>query len=235
MYRSKRNAFYQKHRPVSVRVPVPVPVVPYSKISDITMPSWIEEGTASDIAKAAYAVVAPYQIGSYRLVKDTPTMKFYKAGKQVIIAIRGTKDARDVASWPLVATNSVSTGARFHADAEILKDFKDDNAIEDLQYYAVGHSLAGAIIDVLLRSGEVIAGISFNPAIQISDLHANLANKRIYHYDDPLYALMGRLATGETVVVGKSQWWEKIASIVPFYGKLYAIYSKLQAHKLSSF
>lgn len=199
------------------------------------MPDWIEEGAAEKIAQAAYATTAPAQIGSYRLVKDTPTMKFYRSGNQVIIGVRGTSDARDVASWSLVATSSIRSGARFHADAEVLKDFKNDNALEDLQYYAVGHSLGGAIIDVFLRNGDIIAAISFNPAIQLNDLRANLHNKRIYHKDDPLYMLMGRLASGGTVVGGKTQWWEKLVSTVPYFNKLYAVYSKLQAHKLSSF
>lgn len=95
--------------------------------------------------------------------------------------------------------------------------------------------MGGAIIDVLLRNRDIIAGISFNPAIQITDLRADLANKRIYHVDDPLYMLMGRLASGGTVVVGKTQWWEKVLTSIPYYGKLYAVYSKLQAHKIQSF
>ena len=206
-----------------------------SLIADVVMPTWIEEGAAEKIAQAAYQPEPPTQIGPYRLVKNTPTMKFYRAGNQIIIGVRGTKDARDVASWVLVPTNSVKAGARYRADAEILKDFKNDNALEDLQYYAVGHSLGGAIIDVLLRNRDIIAGISFNPAIQVMDLRANLANKRIYHVDDPLYMLMGRLASGGTVVVGKTQWWEKILTSIPYYGKLYAVYSKLQAHKIQTF
>jgi hypothetical protein len=198
------------------------------------MPGWIETGSAEKIAQAAYADVPPDQIGSYRLVKTTPTLKFYQAGSQIVIGVRGTKDARDVASWPLVATSSVNSGARFREDAEVLQDFKNDHALEELQYYAVGHSLGGSIIDVMIRNGEVIAGISFNPAIQLNDLHARLPNKRIYHYDDPLYMLMGRISTDPTVVVGKTSWWERLVSTIPYYGKLYAIYSKLQAHKLSS-
>ena len=212
----------------------PAAQAPRSLISDVQMPEWIEEGAAEKIAQAAYSTTAPSQIGLYRLVKDTPTMKFYRSGNQIVIGVRGTKDARDVASWPLVATSSIRSGARFHADAEVLNDFKNDNALEDLQYYAVGHSLGGAIIDVLLRNGEIIAGISFNPAIQLNDLRADLSNKRIYHLNDPLYMLMGRLATGGTVVVGKTQWWEKLISTVPYFNKLYAVYSKLQAHKISS-
>ena len=224
----KLSGWYTKHR----EQPKPRP---RSLIADVAMPTWIEEGVAEKIAQAAYAVTPPDQIGPYRLVKNTPTMKFYRAGNQIIIGVRGTKDARDVASWVLVPTNSVKAGARYRADAEILKDFKNDNALEDLQYYAVGHSLGGAIIDVLLRNRDIIAGISFNPAIQVMDLRANLANKRIYHVDDPLYMLMGRLASGGTVVVGKTQWWEKILTSIPYYGKLYAVYSKLQAHKIQTF
>jgi len=198
------------------------------------MPGWISEGAAEKIAQAAYAVVPPDQIGPYRLVRSTPTLKFYQSGNQVIIGVRGTKDARDVASWPLVATSSVRSGARFREDAEILQDFKNDNALEDLDYYAVGHSLAGSIIDIMIRNGDVIAGISFNPAIQLNDLHARLPNKRIYHYDDPLYMLMGRLSTDPTVVVGKSSWWQRVVSTIPYYGTLYKVYSKLQAHNLRS-
>jgi hypothetical protein len=221
------SGWYTKH---SVRKPVR----PRSLISDVQLPDWIEEGAAEKIAQAAYADTPPDQIGSYRLVKTTPTLKFYRSGNQVVIGVRGTKDARDVASWLLVATSNIQSGARFRADAEVLQDFKSDNALEDLQYYAVGHSLGGAIIDVMIKNGEVIAGISFNPAIQLTDLHSRLPNKRIYHFDDPLYMLMGRLSTDPTVVVGKTSWWEKVVSSIPYYGTLYKVYSKLQAHKISS-
>lgn len=221
------SGWYSKHT-------VRKPVKPRALISDVTMPSWIEEGSAEKIAQAAYAVTPPDQIGSYRLVRSTPTLKFYRLGKQIVIGVRGTKDARDVASWPLVATSNVQGGARFHEDAEVLQDFKNDHALEDLEYYAVGHSLGGVIVDIMIKNGEVIAGVSFNPAIQLTDLHARLPNKRIYHYDDPLYMLMGRLSTDPTVVVGKTSWWEKLVSVIPYYGTLYKVYSKLQAHKLSS-
>jgi len=210
------------------------PVRPRSLISDVQMPGWIEEGSAEKIAQAAYSPTPPDQIGSYRLVRSTPTLKFYRAGTQIVIGVRGTKDARDVASWPLVATSSVRSGARFHEDAQVLQDFKNDNALEDLKYYAVAHSLGGSLVDIMIRNGDVIAGISFNPAIQLNDLHARLPNKRIYHYDDPLYMLMGRLSTDPTVVVGKSSWWQRLVSSIPYYGTLYKAYSKLQAHNLSS-
>lgn len=221
------SGWYSKHE-------VRKPVRPRSLISDVPMPGWIMEGAAEKIAQAAYSVTPPDQIGPYRLVKTTPTLKFYRAGSQIVIGVRGTKDARDVASWPLVATSSVRSGARFREDAEILQDFKNDNALEDLEYYAVAHSLGGPIVDIMIRNGDVIAGISFNPAIQLNDLHARLANKRIYHYDDPLYMLMGRLSTDPTVVVGKSSWWQRLVSSIPYYGTLYKAYSKLQAHNLSS-
>lgn len=221
------SGWYSKHA-------VKKPVRPRALISDVQMPPWIEEGAAEKIAKAAYDVVPPDMIGSYRLVRTTPTMKFYRAGNQIVIGVRGTKDARDVASWPLVATSNIRGGARFHEDAEVLQDFKNDNALEELKYYAVGHSLGGAIIDTLLKNEEIIAGISFNPAIQLADLHARLHNKRIYHVDDPLYMLMGRFSSDPTVVVGKTSWWQKLVSSIPYYGTLYKVYSKLQAHNLSS-
>ena len=57
-------------------------------------------------------------------MKNTPTLKFFRSGNQIVIGVHGTKDARDVSSWVLFPTNSVKDGALFHADAVILKDFK---------------------------------------------------------------------------------------------------------------
>lgn len=224
----KLSGWYQKAKP-SEYTNLPTPPV------TIATPTWIEDGMASKIAQAAYEDTPPPQIGSYRLVKSTPTLKFYRLDNTVIVSVRGTKDQRDVASWTLVATSSVKSGARFQEDARVMAEFKTENEMEDLNYYAVGHSLGGAIIDVFLRDEEIIAGISFNPAIQVMDLQADLNNLRIYHVNDPLYMLMGHLASGGTVVVGRTEWWEKLLTVIPYYGKLYQVYSKLQAHKIQRF
>jgi hypothetical protein len=225
MERQYLKSWYTKHK---IRTPL-------SFASDITLPGWIADGTADRLAQAAYATNPPAQIGPYSLVLKSPTIKFYRAGNQIIVAVRGTKDARDVASWPLVATSQIPSGARFQEDARVLHDFKEDHPLDNFKYYGVGHSLAGCICDAFLRLGELEAAISYNPAVQIHDIHAGLPNTRIYHWNDPLYALMGRLVPSARVVRGSSQWWERLISKVPYIGMLYSAYSRLKSHELTNF
>jgi len=212
---------------------VPSKAAPKPLISGVGMPGWIEPGTAEYLAKAAYSRTPPARIGPYQLVTNTPTLKFYRDKNKVIIAIRGTQDQRDVASWALVATSQVKSGARYQEDIRVINSWKQEHEMEDLDYYAVGHSLAGSLADILLRDGEILEAISFNPAVQLGDLRAKLNNFRIYNYNDPLYALMGHLADNTTVVGGISIM-ERFVRAIPFYGQLVAAYSKLYAHKIES-
>jgi hypothetical protein len=80
-----------------------------------------------------------------------------------------------------------------------INEFKKEHP--EKMYYAVGHSLGGALIDVLLRKGLIKEATSYNPAIQYNDINGGLPNRRIYYGSDPLYKLMG--------------WWDKKSEYRP--------------------
>jgi len=210
-----------------------IPSAPRSLIRDIDVPSWtLSEGVVERIAQASYSHNPPEFIGPFQLVRSSPTLKFYRAGNEIIVGVRGTADRRDVASWPSVGLNTFKHSSRYIEDAREMVDFKSDHALDDFKYFAVGHSLGGVVIDEFLKNGLIIEGLSFNPAVQLGDIHSHLRHFRIYKYADPLYILMGQYVDGARVVRGNTSWWEKLVSVIPSYAKLYQIYN---AHSLKNF
>jgi hypothetical protein len=74
----------------------------------------------------------------------------------------------------------------------------------NLVYYAVGHSLSGAMIDELLDDGLVKSAVSFNPAIERVNFAKDNNNHRVYLSCDVLYNLLGKFITnGNLEVVEK--------------------------------
>jgi hypothetical protein len=106
-----------------------------------------------------------------------------------------------------------------------------------LKFYATGHSLGGAVCDILLAHNYASLAVSYNPAIEPQYKHHS-HNHRIYNEWDPLYAIMGRFATTYQVRRGDKKprtWAEYFASMSPWG----AIYTKamgaLYAHNLDRF
>ena len=152
------------------------------------------EGDLQPLARASYQKTPPHQVGSYTLVYETPTLKFYKSDvtNTIIAAIRGTADARDVSAWAPVAMNTLDKTARWQEDNETFQKVQEQYPQSEFDYYAVGHSLGGAIADLALKNGYVKEALSFNAAVQRADLgNANAKHKRIYAHSD----LLGKLGS----------------------------------------
>jgi hypothetical protein len=193
------------------------------------------------MAKASYSPNPPSSIAGFNLVKSTPTLKFYKEGKgekgrDIVIAIRGTNptDTIDLKADAMIAINQLQSSARFQKDLKDLKDFQNQYPFASYQYYGVGHSLGGAILDAFLKLGLLRNGVSYNPAVQPLDIRSNIANQRIYQKGDPLYETLGRFTPGVEVRDKKKApgLFDKVISYVPFVGTAYTAYAN---HALDNF
>lgn len=189
------------------------------------------------LATEAYNKSPVSTVGGLQLVTYTPTLKFYKSPTEntIVVAIRGTEptDGADVKADASIAIGQLQNSQRFQQDLATLLHFQAQYPFTDFDYYGVGHSLGGAILDVFLKMGLLKQGISYNPAIQPGDFQATIPNKRIYNQEDPLYKLMGRYATNTEVrAPRKKSWWERAIEKVPYAGKAYNLY---KAHQLDNF
>ena len=190
------------------------------------------------IAKQSYNLVDPQQdINGWDLKKWTPTMKFYVKGKDVIVGVRGTKTNApdgnfDVSADLTIPFNGIPGTTRYKRDKAAVQQFLQQFPSPEYSYYAVGHSLGGAVIDSLIRDGLIKEALSYNPAIQSGDINAGLPNRRIYFGSDPLYKLMGWLDRKSEHREPKNRTWADFLSSV---SPLAAAVAALPAHNLSNF
>jgi hypothetical protein len=148
------------------------------------------------MTKQSYNLENPQEwINGWTLKRWTPTMKFWMKGKSVIVGVRGTKTTEDVMTWGTIPLNRLDTTGVYKRDKAELEQFQEQYLPSEYTYYAVGHSLGGAIIDNFIRAGLIKEAVTYNPAIQSRDINAGLPNRRIYYGNDPLYRLMG--------------WWDR--------------------------
>jgi hypothetical protein len=159
------------------------------------------------------------RIQGYTLLFKTPTVSFFQVDKKrniIIIALRGTAftDINDIsADLGIVKTivedantaRNVRNSQRYINDVKTIKDFQRNPArYYNMVYYAVGHSLSGAMIDELLDDGLVKSAVSFNPAIERVNFAKGNDNHRVYLSCDVLYNLLGKFITnGNLEVVEK--------------------------------
>ena len=179
-----------------------------------------------DLAKMVASTYkdADPQIQGYTLLSKTPTVSFFQVNRKrnvIIIALRGTAftDINDIsADLGIVKTivedantaRNVRNSQRYINDVKTIKDFQNTASqylprpSANLVYYAVGHSLSGAMIDELLDDGLVKSAVSFNPAIERVNFAKDNDNHRVYLSCDVLYNLLGKFITnGNLEVVEK--------------------------------
>ena len=136
---------------------------------------------AQQMAKAAYGSV-PEMVGPFRLKKYNPaqSVAFYEDDEGTMVAaIAGTQSAHEaLTEWWRVPTNQVEGGERYRqAEAAIRQARREFPDV--LEWYGVGHSLGGAIIDSLIEKGLLDGGHTFNPAIQTQHLSARQEHLRL--------------------------------------------------------
>jgi len=186
------------------------------------------------MAVASYEKKAPKTIAGFKLLAETPSLKFYNSGKLIVVAVRGTDDFRDFSAWHLVALGQLNKSARFQEDLTEILAFQAIYPKTEYKYIAVGHSLGGAIIDRFLRMGLIQNALSYNPAPEPQELKGNTKHRRIYHEDDPLYKIAGRFIPGIEVRKSKDPFLIKmVRTAIPL--NIANAYNAITKHKLPTF
>lgn len=154
-----------------------------------------------EMAGASYADNFTDTVDGFSLLRQTPTLKFFKKNDYpvIVVAVRGTADFTDLQAWLPVVLDKIAGTQRYIQDTQVLTDFQQDYLPTQYYYYATGHSLAGVIIDEWLKKGLILSARTYNPAIQEQDnADTTIDNYRVYATGDPLYKMFGRrsLANG---------------------------------------
>ena len=202
------------------------------------------QSTLQKMSVASYKPELTSDIDGYKLVEKHPTIRFYQRGDEIIVAIRGTQGGVLDEDWRAnytLATGYIRSTDRFKKDLKILEAFekKYPNITKDedgYKYIGVAHSLGGALLDQMLDLGLIQKGVSYNPAVNISDLGKHLPNKRIYSEKDPLYAIYGSLLadkpevrkTNDSLWISLGKWAGGVVGLAS------AISSYLSNHKISN-
>ena len=187
------------------------------------------------MATAAYSSSPPQMIDGWTLLVSTPTLKFYRSENVIVVAIRGTEpsDKRDLEADAKIALNKLETTPRYQSDLTTLLNVMKKYPANVFEYYGVGHSLGGAILDSFIKDGWIRNGVSYNPAVQPKNLTAPIPNQRIYQSGDPLYQVFGRFTPNVEVRPPKKKTvWESLVRKVPYVGSLFGYYKD---HLLDNF
>lgn len=166
------------------------------------------------MADASYINNFSNEIDGFKLISQTPTLKFFQSNYSnfFVVAVRGTASFQDLQAWIPVAINTIQQTERYKMDTNELLDFQKTYPLNSYTYYATGHSLAGTIIDQWLKLGIIEEARTYNPAIAYMDINNdNIKNYRVYSDGDPLYNIMGRFVKGQKEVrnytVPDVNWW----------------------------
>jgi len=159
----------------------------------------------------------------------------------MVVAIRGT-DKTDSADWyadSLIVYESLKDSGRYKHDKQVLVDFQKEYPQTEYEYYGVGHSLGGAILDQFIDDKLVYGGISFNSAIQTKDLKLPW-NSRIYAHHDPLWYLFGQYSMESQRLPEEPSSWsgyiaDTYAYINPTVKMMKGVYDYLYYHKMERF
>jgi len=192
----------------------------------------IHKSLLQQIAQSAYSGKTRKEVGSYKLLYATPTLKFYKNPTEnlIIVSIRGTADVADLDADIRGLTGTLRSSERWKKDRATMEFVQKNYPRPQYRYIAVGHSLGGAILDLMLRDGLISSGLSYNPYVEPQEMGGNPLHLRIYHKDDPLYIWFGHKVPNTEVRGGPTDFLKSIFS-APF-GVLFNMYEK---HRLGAF
>lgn len=189
------------------------------------------------LARAAYSGRTPLRVGGFELVRSSPTLKLYRRGNLIVVSVRGTDplSARDVAADAASVAGRLRDSARYKDDVEFLRQFQAKNPMSKFRYIGVGHSLGGALIDLLLRDNLLTSALSFNPMVEPHERRvANPKHRRLYNDQDPLYLLFGKNVPNAEVRTPNDPLWLRWAKykLPPGFRELFALYD---AHRVQKF
>jgi len=200
-----------------------------------------ERKVLQTMGKEAYETIPNANVDGFHLIFSTPTLKAYMRDNTIVIAIRGTSDKRDVLTDSLIPLNLVYTSDRYKSDLETLKTLQAQYPPSEYEYYGVGHSLGGVILDEFVNQGFLRMGVSYNSAIQPKFLNKELNVHRIYQKGDILYKTMGQFLKQKPEIREKKtpnalgMLLSHIGKIIPSIGKIGNVYDAIAEHRLSNF
>ena len=171
-------------------------------------------------------------IDGWHLQHATIDLKFYTKGDCGIVSVRGTKNAEDWATNSQIPLGKAEEGTRVQRDIQHMRSERSRLASRVKYWYAVGHSLGGAICDIFIAKGLIKEAVSFNPAVEPQYARSS-RNHRYYHADDPLYYFLGKNAAVAGVIPGQDYSWYDWASWAAPWTDL--DYGALWAHKIERF
>jgi len=187
-----------------------------------------------DIVKTSYATAPPKLVSDFELVFASPTVDAWvnEPRKTIVVSVRGTniKDKQDIYADASLTVNALVKTPRYQTDKKAVQDIMGRYNPQTYEYYLVGHSLGGAIINQLMRDfPQFKYGMEYNPAFQPYDLISQQRGKvfRNYTDKDPLYRLGGRLFADKKVVPSKTT--------VSNLGAVGDLYEAISGHSLSNF
>ena len=176
-----------------------------------------------EIAEDSYNKIKKPFIGEYVNIFKNDTLNIYlnKDLKIIIIGVRGTASGADGIADLKIANGNLNTSTRYKNDLQNIKKIQKIYSIAEYKYFGSGHSLAGAILDLLIRGGYIRQAVSYNPAVEKNEM-GNSKNLRIYNEDDALYNLLGKYSNNVELRKNKN----KISN---------PIINTLNAHKMEQF
>lgn len=190
----------------------------------------IPKDLLQQMAQSAYSGKTKKVIGAYHLVFATPTLKFYKKPDEhlVIVAIRGTADKEDIDADIKGLTGNLRSSDRWRRDRATMERVQKTYPRPQYRYIAVGHSLGGAILDLMLRDGLISSGMSYNPYVEPQEMGGNPLHLRIYHKDDPLFKWFGhKIPNVEVRTTAEPIWKYYLKSYLPApLGDLFQLYDR---------
>lgn len=161
----------------------------------------ISLSTCQVAAKAAYKS-DPGSIGEgWELLRHTKNVKLWRHESTYLVGVAGTDklDPSDLFTDVNLPFNSGEATHRIQTDLQTVRGWKAE--FPDGSWYGTGHSLGGAVLDVMLLQDLLIAAVTFNPAVEPRNFHRSTRNFRIYTRGDPIYTVMGQFVTGDDVQV----------------------------------
>jgi len=196
----------------------------------------IAKSILQEMAVSAYPGHTKLNIGNFSLFYSTPTLKFYREGNLIVVAIRGTQlnDKNDLAADVASVVGRVRNTERYRKDKATMELVQSKYPPPQFRYIAVGHSIGGAILDLFLRDRLIQNGISYNPAVEPHELGGSPLHYRIYHKDDPLYKIYGHKIPNIEVRSTKDPIWKYfLKQVLPFpFSQLFHSYD---SHTLGMF
>jgi len=196
----------------------------------------ISKDFLQQMAQSAYPGNTKLQIGPYKLQFSTPTLKFYRDNKNIVVSIRGTQpsNTEDLSADGLAIIGRLRSSSRYNRDLQTLLDFQTKYPKSEYRYIGVAHSLGAAIMDGFIRAGLLRNGLSYNGLVEPQEIRGNPLHYRIYHKNDPLYLAVGRYIPNVEVRTTVDPLWKTVLEHSLPFG-LSTLFKMYDSHRLGVF